>query len=303
MRTKSGGLNGNRDLLIPDPEIGGSRDISDAYLGAVIWTGEYEIYSRGKEIAALLYWALGAKALVTTTGISTHTITPATTLPLVSIEDKVGNGFDVFNYTDAKLNTLHLEAEANGFFMATAGFLAKKQTAGNTASPTPPIDASPMSVGTNITITYNAVALPAKSFTMDINNNLEDDDFRLGSFFVGDTTEKRREVTMGVTIRPADSSLWKTALYGSGATVSPVGLTDKQQIVITIQTFENIPAGTPLTPYTTTITIPKGAIKPFNVSPSGDDVLQHELEIQALQPVVATPILTAVVKNDMPAMP
>jgi hypothetical protein len=303
VRTKSGALEPSRDLLIPDAEIGGSRDISDAYLGAVSWAGDFDFYARFREIALLLKSVLGTAATVTTTGVTTHTITPGTALPWLSVEHAIANGFDTFQYTDAKVNTFHMEADANGYVSGTFGLIARQETAGNTRTAVPTFDTTPMAVGTNVTVTYNGVTLPAKSFSFDVNNNLEDDDFRLGSFYLGDIAEKRREVTMGCTIRPQDSSLWKKATYGSGATTAPVGLTDKQQAVITISSYELIPSSTPPTAYSITITIPKAAITPFGVGPSGDDVIQHDMEIQALQPNPATPILTAVVKNDLTAIP
>ena len=42
MFTRSGALGGNRELLIPDPEIGGSRDVLDAQLGPSAFSGEYD---------------------------------------------------------------------------------------------------------------------------------------------------------------------------------------------------------------------------------------------------------------------
>lgn len=303
VRTKSGSLAPNRELLIPDAEIGGARDIADSYLGAVSWTGDFDFYVRFKEIALLLKAALGVASSAVATGVNTHTITPGDALPWLSVEHSIANGFDTFRYTDVKVNTLHLEADANGYVSGTFGLIGRQETAGNTKTATPAFDNTPMAVGTNVTVTYNGVTLPAKSFSLDINNNLEDDDFRLGSFYLGDVTEKRREITMGVTIRPSDSALWKKATYGAGATTTPTGLTDKQQAVITIASYETIPGSTPATPYSLTITVPKAAIIPFSVDPSGDDVLEHELELQALRPDNAVPIITCVVKNDLTAIP
>jgi hypothetical protein len=62
MRLRSGSLSTNRDLLIPDPEIGGGRDIADAYLGAVVWSGDYELYPRLRSLPILLNAAFGIKA-------------------------------------------------------------------------------------------------------------------------------------------------------------------------------------------------------------------------------------------------
>lgn len=306
-RTRSGALAANRGLLIPDPEIGGVRDVSDAYLGAVSWAGDFAWYGRFGMLALLLKGVLGSCASVagTSSTPSTHTITPVsnTALPWFSAEHAISSSYQVYNYTDAKINTFHLEADANGYLAGTCGIIARKETSDNVRTAAPVWDTRPMAVGTNITVQYNGATLPAKTFSFDVNNNLESDDFRLGSLYLGDVTEKRREVTMGCTIRPQDSTLWKQATYGSGATSSPVGLTAKQPAVITISSYENVPAVTPPVQYSLVITVPSAAIQPFSPTPSGDDVLQHDITIQGLAPNPATPILTAVVKNDLAVIP
>lgn len=314
MLTRSGSLAPNRDLMVPDPEIGGGRDVNDAYLGPVSYSGDIEFYARLNSMATLLKGVLGGSSSATATGVNTHTIVPVdtTSLPLYSVEEAVANGFEVFRYRDAKVNTFHLEADATGYLMGTAGLIAKHQTAAatrtNAADPAgdgsePSLwDSSPMVVGTNITVTYNGIALPAKSFSLDINNNIEDDDFRLGSLYLGDMTEKRREITMGVTIRPDSSALWRQAVYGTPAATTPGGIATKQQVVITVSTYENIAGSTPPTPFSMSFTVPKAIIAPFAVEPSGDDVIEHDLEIRAVRPDQALTIGTAVVKNGLAAI-
>jgi hypothetical protein len=302
MKLRSGSLGPNRSLMIPDPEIGGGRDVVDALLGAVSWSGDYEFYARVDSFLTLLKACLGtmgAPAIVT--GVSTYTATPsdAGSLPYLSIEESIGNTLETYSYTDGVVNTLHMEADANGYFMGTAGIIAAKQIAGVTRAATPVADIAPLMVGTNITITYNAVTLPAKSFSLDINNNFEDDDFRLGSFYIGDLTPKRREVTVGFRIRESSSALWRQAVYGVPAATAPGGVVTKNQLVITITSYEDIPAGTPATKYSMTITIPKFALSPYALSVSGDDVIESDLDGQALRPLVATPILTVVTKTGL----
>jgi hypothetical protein len=300
MKLRSGSLGTNRELMIPDPEIGGGRDVVDAYGGAVSWGGDYEFYARVDGLATLMKACLGtAAAPVTATGVTTHTITPsdAAQLPFLSIEEKIGAGLETYNYTDAVVNTLHLECDANGYLMGTAGIIAAKQIAGATPTPAPVWDNTPMIVGTNVTITYNAVSLPAKSFSLDINNNFEDDDFRLGSFYIGDLTPKRREVTASFSIRESSSALWRQATYGTTAATAPGGLPTKQQLIITCLTYENIVGGTPTTPNTLTITIPNFILKPYSLSASGDDVIESDIEGQAVRPVPGTPLCTVVFKT------
>src|SRR6478736_4384589 len=107
---RSGGLGPNRELMIPDPEIGGGRDVIDAYLGAVSWGGDYEMYARLDGLTTLLKAALGSSATATTTGVTTNTITPldSGTLPMLSIEENIGGSLETYRYNDCVVNTLHL---------------------------------------------------------------------------------------------------------------------------------------------------------------------------------------------------
>lgn len=304
VKLRSGSLGPSRELMIPDPEIGGNRDIPDAYLGASSWSGDYEFYARLDALTTFLKGALGVSSSATVTGVNTHTITPADTaqLPYISIEEKIGAGLETYNYTDAVVNTLHLEAEANGYLMGTAGIIAVKQIAGATPG-TNAYDETPLVVGTNITVTYNGVSLPAKSFSLDINNNFEDDDFRLGSFYLGSLDPKRREVTASFGIRESSSALWRQAVYGTSAATAVGGVSTKQQLIITMSSFETIPSSTPPTAYSLTITIPKYALTPYSLSASGDDVIDSDIGGQALRPATGTGLLTAVVKNGQAAIP
>lgn len=305
MKLKGGSLGPNRELMIPDPEIGGGRDVVDALLGAVSWSGDYEFYCRLDSAITLIYAALGTKAVTTTTGVSTHTITPtdAAQLPYLSIQEAIGNGLEVYEYTDAVVNTLHLECDANGYVQGTVGIIGAKQIANATRAAAPVADASPLMVGTNVTATYNAVSMPGKSFTLDINNNFEDDDFRLGSFYIGDLTPKRREVTAGFRIRESSSALWRQATYGVSSATAPGGLTTKQQLVIAATSYEDIPSGVPATKYSMTITIPKFAFTPYALDAAGDDVIESDLTGQALRPAIGTPILTTVIKTGITTVP
>lgn len=297
IKLRGGSLGPNRELLVADAEIGGGRDVVDAYLGAVSWAGSYDFYARFESLLTLLNAALGTTADGTPAGgVTTHTITGSDTsqLPFLSIEERIGAGLECFNYTDAVVNTLHLEAEANGFLMGTCDLIAAKQVAGATFTPAPDWDDSPMTVGTNITVTYNGVTVPAKSFSLDINNNFEDDDFRMGSFYLGDLTAKQREVNGSFTIRPENSAQWRQAVLGGPALTTVGGLTTKQQLVITASTYEFI---TGSTVSKLTFTLPKVALEPFGLEPSGDDIIENDVSWRALRPVAGTGICSAAVIN------
>lgn len=297
-KLRSGSLGPSRELLIPDPEIGGGRDVSDALLGAVSWSGDYEFYVRADMLSTLLKAALGTVTSPTITdGVQTHSFetSDAAQLPLLSIEEKIGNGLEVYQYTDCVINTLHLEADANGYLMGTVGVIAAKQVAGATATVAPTFDETTMYVGTGVLVEYNSVTLPAKSFSLDINNNFEDDDFRLGSYYLGDLTPKRREITASFGVRHNDSAMWRQATYGSPTATEPGCLVTKAPLKFTVESCTVIEDSVPETPYGMEIDIPQFALTPFALEMSGDDVIESDIEGQALRPNVANPILEVAV--------
>lgn len=308
MRLRSGALGGSRDLLIPEPEIGGNRDLPDAYLGPAAFKGTYEFYARLESLDALMAGGFGSvsPAGPTSATVYTHTFTPIDqgSLPWFSVEEQIGDTFEVFRYTDAKVNTLHLEADANGYLMGSAGMVALSQIAVGSASATanPTFDTTPMIVGSNITVTWDALGtpqvLPSKKFSFDLNNNIEEDDFRLGHLTLGDAIEKRRDFQFGVTIRPEDDALWKTAMYGDPTATQVGGTVTKKGLKILCSTYEIIPGssgGGVL--YSVEFDVAKATIEPYAVNPSGDDIIEHDFTIRALRPSPGTAICTAIIKN------
>lgn len=410
MKLRTGALAANRDLLIPDPEIGGGRDIVDAFLGGVTFTGDYEFYARLDAIGTLINSAFGQKfegpggvneretitatgtvsggtftltysaqttaaipfnataaqvqaalialsnigpgdvrcsggpwpttpivvdfdgtlsgtltgapMTITTTGLTgttpggtiTRTVTglsntgtfshlyvplDSAALPLLGIEENVGNGFDVYRYRDAAVNTLHLESDANGYLMGTAGMIARLQDAQASAVDVSTLfDNTDLIVGTNITVTFGGTSLAAKSFKWDFNNNYAADDFRLGSFYIGDLTPKRRELTIGVNIREQDKTLWRQATYGSSAATSVGGTITKQNVIITASTYATIPGSSPALAWSLKTTMPWCALKPYALSVSGDDIMESDIEFQALRPFPSQALAYVNVTND-----
>jgi hypothetical protein len=302
LKLRSGSLGPNRELLITDPEIGGGRDTVDAYLGAASWAGDFDFYARPDSITTLLEGVLGTAATTAPVAPDTkavHTITPSDSaiLPFYSIEERIGSGLEAYQYTDTVVNTFHLEAEANGYLTGTVGLIAARQEAGITPTADPAWDDSNLIVGTNIVLTFGGIALPAKSFSFDITNNFEDDDFRLGSFYLGDLTAKSREVSGSFTIRPEDSALWRRAVYGAASAVEVGGLTSKAQLVINCQTYEDIAGSNPPAKSSINIDIGQIALEPYAFEPSGDDVIENDISWRALRPVAANPIATVTVTN------
>lgn len=305
MRLRSGGLAGNRELLVPEAEIGGGRDVQGALLGTISFAGDFEYYARMDSLTTQLEAAFGvatSQADGVNSGAHLHTVTPSDgQLPFYTIYERISNGLLTSNYQDCVANTFHLEVEPNGQLMATTGWIgAKIELDADEEDVAGLYDNGPMVAGTNVTVSYGGVEVPAKSFSFDIANNVEDDDFRLGSFFLGDLTAKGREVTAGMTIRHENAKLLKQALFGSESAVAVSCATTDKPLVITANTCEVID-GTTVT-YQLKLTIPHAIVEPFAFEPSGDDVIENEVTLRAIRPDNAVPIVTAEVRNSAAAI-
>lgn len=405
-RLRSGSLSARRELLIPDPEIGGNRDVPQAYLGSISFAGGYEFYARAEVLALMLRAAFGSVTSTTVAGTNevqtitisgtptggtftltyrgqtttalthtstnaqvqtalqalstigtgnvtvtggpgpgtpyvatfasalaaqnvrmltatssltggtnpavtvtettagspvkgTHVITPSdTTLPWLSVEERLSFNLESFRYTDAKVSRVRVESDANGYMMGQADLIALTQAAGFTAQATPAYDTSPMFQGSLITVYWNGVALPAKSFNFEVTNNMEDDDFRLGSFTLGDITERRRMFKLGCTIRPESSALWREATYGgSGLTTPRAGVASYGTMSLVCTTFENVQGAS--TPFTFQLTVPTAAMAPFEMTPSGEDAIESDVEFTILRDDPLVPAVTATVINGL----
>lgn len=305
VKLTSGSLAGNRELLIPDPEIGGSRAASDANLGPVSFSGDYEMYVRFRTAALFLYGALGEKSSAVSSADPAafeHTITATNNsqLPFFSVYEEISNDLERYIYTDAVVNTFHMEADAGGYLTATAGMIARLMTA-NAANidGASLVDNTSMVVGTNITVKYEGVQVPAKAMSIDIANNVEDDDFRLGSFFLGDMTAKSLEVTGSMTLRHDSNAKMRQALFGSASATQIGGLTTKEDLEINMESYVDIPGATGVK-FSIKITCPFVILNPFAFEPSGDDVLENDVEMTMVQNDPLQSIITVVVTNDMP---
>jgi hypothetical protein len=203
----------------------------------------------------------------------------------------------VYRYTDGVVNTMHLESEANGYLMGTAGMIARIQNAQVSATTIANKDSTDLIVGTNITVTMNGVSLAARSFKFDLDNGITTDDFRLGSFYLGDLTAKRRNVTAGVHVREQDKTLFRQAVYGASASTAVGGVTSKSPVVISCSTYSTIAGSSPALPYQINIELPYAAIKPYSPKVTGDDIIESDIEFQALRPYTSMPVARVTVVN------
>jgi len=277
----SGGMGVDRELIISDPEIGGGRDIDEGtiYPGGVGASGSYEHIVKPNVLGHFILGALGAVSSSALSGAAyEHTFTPAATLPWYTILERISETYETFRTTDCKVNSLELTCDANDYLKATAEiFGITPESDVSIGSPSP--ETTPPFLYGGATITIDGSSFLPKTVGISLTNNLEDDDFRVGSLYRGDLSEKRRELTLSATIRPANSDLFKKAVWGS-ATAS-LAQNTKSNIAVTYKWESYEVIGTTAYKYRLELAIPVAVIVPFRTEPSGDDILEHDLEIQA----------------------
>lgn len=298
----SGGLGSDSELIIPDPEIGGNRDLQAAYPGSVRYSGDYNFYFRPEDLAVLVYAALGGVTVSgyggACAGVYRHKITPENTLPWLSVEEKINDTMDVFHYTDVKVNTLRFEISGNGLLTGTASMIGITQS--GCASPevyvpetAPILTSHPSSVILDESLMY------VRSASFEINNNLEDDDYRVGRRTLGDIGEHRRELSVSLTIRPDSIDVYRKAVNGAVNACMPGCDAYESDVTLNFETCDDLIKAGCAHKWAMQIVIPHAIWNPFTIEPSGDDTIEHELNLTPIQ-VGSEDIVTTYIWNNIP---
>lgn len=287
------------ETIIPDAEIGGGRDIADAYAGPTKVTGGMEFDVRTNFLGFGLYAVSGADTptQVESGLVYSHVITPANELPWLSAQKKLSDTYDVYDYTDLKMNSLTLSCDAGKQLVGKFDIVGITES-GNATPATTAYETGEVLMWHSAEIKIDNTTVCPKSVSIEINNNLEDDDFRICPTFgrgLGDLAEKRREVNISVTLRPEDNDFYQKANYGQSGANAPTKNIYKGSFWMK---FESVNAITGEYLYSVILSIPHMFMKPFKVSPSGDDSLEHGLDMVAIKPSTDA-LYTATVQNSV----
>jgi hypothetical protein len=288
------------NLIVPDPEIGTGRDITEAYPGGIKWSGSISFNLRPEALGMLLLGAFGSVSSNTVGAVTTHTFTPANTLPLLSIEKAVSDGLEVFGYTDVKVNSLRIECAAGEIATGTCEVIATKETSDIAAS-TPVFEDAPIFTFAGGQVKVDTVVASVKAVSFELNNNIQDDDYRIGSRYLGTLTPKRRELTASIDVVPEDSDEYKKAVYGASnlteaANTQPV-YTGSLEILFESLTGQVIP--TTSTKYSLKIEVPEAIFKSAPIPTSGDEMIVQSIEMLPVKG--AGNIATATLINSTPS--
>jgi len=292
-------IDAQTEELVSSPEIGGGRDIVDGsvLVGPISYGGSIDFSVRPESIGLFL---LGATGAVTSSGISGdaygHTFTFENDLVPLSIEKSVGDGLENFGYTDTKVNNLRFEAAQGEFVTGSADVIAINETSGKTVQ-TSSFETSPIFTYQSGSVILDSGEISVKSFSFEINNNVQDDDFRFGSRSLASLVEKRRELSASLEVVPTDSNIYKKSVYGStsATTVSGLQTTYAGALFLRFESAYKV-AGTTV-PYQMDITIPKAVFKSSPFAISGDEMITETLDLIPVKES-GNDIATIVLRNE-----
>jgi len=282
MKVMSVDLNPEGDKLIPDPEIGSISDIDSIHQGTYKISGSMDSYVRPEAIGLLFWGALGTKTNsgLLSGGAYLHNFTPITSgsLPWLSVKKAIADDVQVFDYKDCKVDGFTLDINSSEFCSAKFDIVGIQDEEGSAVSPS--FESSPLLVATKTTINIGGVATSAKSCSVEFKNNLESDDFRVGSRFLGDITEKRRELDVKMDlVLDTSSDLYKKAFYGSSSASEAGFDVHAESVDIELSSPTNI--STSSLPYKILVQIKNCVFMSAPTPASGDDLVVIPLELKA----------------------
>lgn len=189
---------------------------------SVVPGAEVSIVALPKSIGLLLYAACGA--IVDSGSVNfTHTITPGTDLPYLTIFATYGAEF--YAISDAKIDTLELSWTGVGALQAKVKFVgcdltfpASADTPTNTERP-----AAGLLKGQGGTFTIDGAAAIISKGTITINNNI---DSVQGSASVepADVFPGEHVVTASLTVIPANMLVWRKTITGTTGGTTPTAV-------------------------------------------------------------------------------
>lgn len=274
-------------------ETDSSRDqgVSFVVVGGV--EGTPELYVRDDSIGLYLFGVLGADAVTGSTNF-VHTITPASTLPYMTLWRNISDTL-FERYQDCKLSNVTISAQAGQPLTASVAVQGLQATRLATDPSGPPPTAPNVLLDTAYVYNYNdatvtlsggATAL-VSSFELSIENNVTVQ--QTDSVIPYDVDEGRREVSLSF-----DMIFETLAEYNSFHYGSTVGTAQSSTIYTTSADFQFDHGANNQVKFT----LPSIAYEEFPVEPvpAGDPIT---VSVRAVAQRNASGVLTAVVKNQI----
>ncbi|MBA3240085.1 MAG: hypothetical protein H0T60_02570 [Acidobacteria bacterium] len=271
-------------------ETDSNRDQGVAYVSTSGVEGSPEFYARDSSIAAWLFWTLGATAPTGTTPNFTHTITPANSLPYVTLWRNISDTlFEEFK--DCQVSELTVSADAGAPLMVEAsvvGRQATRLTADPSITPAIALQSSQVYNFNNAAVTLGGGATSlVGSFELSVENNVEPQ--QTDDVVPYDVVAGTREVSLGFDLIFESLDEYNKFHYGgaAGTTISPNIFTTSATFTFTLGTNNEI-----------SFSLPSIAYEEFDVEPdAGGDPIT--VSARAVAQRSGSPVVTATVKNQI----
>lgn len=271
-------------------ETDSSRDQGVSYVQNETIGGSPEFYARDDSLGFWLWAVLGADAATGTSPNWVHTITPANSLPYISVWRDVS---DVLweAYRDCKVSSLTIAASAGQPLTATAtinGVTSTRLTTDPSITPAIPMSSGFVYNYNNATVNLSGAAIATvSSFSLTIDNNInpiQTDDVQMY-----DIVEGQRQVTLDFDMIFTDLNEYNSFHYGStsGTTISPNIYTTPASFQFDNGANNQIKFTVPSLAYTEF---------PVDVNPNGDPIT---VAVKGVSQRGGSPVLTATVKNQI----
>ena len=253
----------------------GTRFKNGKYMiGSIDINGNFSIEANPDNIGLLLGAALGSETTtqVGTTTAYDHVMTPADSLPSISIEvnrDVASASGKAFRYSGCNINTLALSCDINAVLKAEFGILGKDEAEATAATASYSTLLPYVYTMGTVSIDGSAVAY-VKGFSFNLNNNLYADRYVLnaGQNRTG-TQPQGSELTGSLDME------WTTTAYAE-RTKYLAGTDAALELIFT--STETIEAGYY---YTLTISIPHMKYTKADANVSGKDVIPFAADWEA----------------------
>lgn len=275
-------------------ETDASRDQGISYVSQDGASGAPEFYGRDGSIGLWLLAVLGADAVTGTTPNYTHVITPASTIPYVSVWRNVSDTL-FESYADCKVSTVTVAAQAGSPLTVTTGVSGRTPTrlTADPSGPPPTTPNIPLDAATvynynncNVTLSGGLTALVSQ-FDLTIENNVSMQ--QTDDVVPYDVVEGQRVVTLNFDMIFETLAEYNAFHYGStsGTIISPNIYTTSADFLFTLGANNSIEFALPSIAYEEF---------PVDVNPNGDPIT---VSVKAVGQRSGSPIVTATVKNQV----
>ena len=294
MPATSVNLNPQQNAQTLPAEVGGDYFLRGAYKASVMMNGDIAFVARPSSLGDLLLMLCGVDTVTNpSSGVYQHTFTPFTVssgndLPwYTAAKDTATLWGD--QYTDTRLTSLRLDIPKASIMTGQASLVGiTPQTVTSGSYGTKVFDTTPQfqtcigSVsltpeGSGSNISSNSIIVDR--FSLTFNNNLSNDEFSVGSYYLAWITLLQRTVQADLDFTIRDSALYQAVYYnGNSIPTTWQPTLYRGTLSVTMTSAFNIPTTT--TPYSVTFNFPGLDFLALPVGLQGADLVRATLSTQ-----------------------